>query len=163
MFIPRVAGLIAHLIESIDDPDYKIFRPRQIYTGPDKRTYKEFLKEDVIVSPEITSSNIQYFRPGFEMPSDDHELYQDLDFEKQFAAIKEFSGTNIGSRIRSWLSAKQSQSNLRQAKGSVTVRDEVKVVAPLVKESSTSRTETNAPNLLAGSKNSRVISSSKQT
>jgi hypothetical protein len=31
--IPRVAGLLAHWIEALDDPDYKIFRPRQVYTG----------------------------------------------------------------------------------------------------------------------------------
>lgn len=40
MFIPRVSGLIAHLIESIDDPDYKIFRPRQVYLGQDFRKYE---------------------------------------------------------------------------------------------------------------------------
>ncbi|KAJ3217545.1 hypothetical protein HK099_005435 [Clydaea vesicula] len=31
--VPRVAGFLAHWIESIDDPEYKIFRPRQIYVG----------------------------------------------------------------------------------------------------------------------------------
>jgi citrate synthase len=31
--IPRVAGLLAHWIEALDDPDYKIFRSRQVYTG----------------------------------------------------------------------------------------------------------------------------------
>eukprot|EP00835_Amoeboradix_gromovi_P004559 NODE_362_length_10118_cov_0.149117.p2 type:complete len:522 gc:universal NODE_362_length_10118_cov_0.149117:7149-5584(-) len=35
--IPRVSGLMAHALESIDDADYKIFRPRQIYTGYEKR------------------------------------------------------------------------------------------------------------------------------
>jgi citrate synthase len=30
MYIPRVAGYLAHLVESLDDPEYKIFRPRQV-------------------------------------------------------------------------------------------------------------------------------------
>eukprot|EP00834_Sanchytrium_tribonematis_P005639 NODE_355_length_8917_cov_1.682581.p1 type:complete len:553 gc:universal NODE_355_length_8917_cov_1.682581:5553-7211(+) len=37
--IPRVTGLMAHALESIDDTDYKIFRPRQIYTGYELRHY----------------------------------------------------------------------------------------------------------------------------
>jgi citrate synthase len=30
MCIPRVAGYLAHFVESLDDPEYKIFRPRQV-------------------------------------------------------------------------------------------------------------------------------------
>ncbi|KAJ3154556.1 hypothetical protein HDU86_004685 [Geranomyces michiganensis] len=37
--VPRVAGLVANCWESLDDPDYKIFRPRQIYTGEVLRSY----------------------------------------------------------------------------------------------------------------------------
>ncbi|KAJ3170840.1 hypothetical protein HK101_011322 [Irineochytrium annulatum] len=33
MCIPRVAGFMAHWQESLDDPEYKIFRPRQNYVG----------------------------------------------------------------------------------------------------------------------------------
>ncbi|KAH6561406.1 hypothetical protein BASA50_009503 [Batrachochytrium salamandrivorans] len=40
MFIPRVAGMLAHLIENIDDPEYKIYRPRQIYIGQGRRQYE---------------------------------------------------------------------------------------------------------------------------
>ncbi|ORY39029.1 citrate synthase [Rhizoclosmatium globosum] len=36
--VPRAAGLIAHWAESLDDPEYKIYRPRQIFWG-------EFLKD----------------------------------------------------------------------------------------------------------------------
>ncbi len=43
--IPRVSGLMAHALESIDDPDYKIFRPRQIYTGYELRSYPESAKD----------------------------------------------------------------------------------------------------------------------
>eukprot|EP00842_Homolaphlyctis_polyrhiza_P000299 jgi/Hompol1/126/HPOL_005238-RA len=39
MLIPRISGLIAHLVESIDDPEYKIFRPRQVYIGENRRPY----------------------------------------------------------------------------------------------------------------------------
>lgn len=169
MFIPRVAGLIAHLVESIDDPEYKIFRPRQIFTGSDLRKYEDFPKQDDNISPEIVSQNLQYFRPGFELPSINDDVYDDLDFDKQFAAIKESSGTHLGSRIRSWLSTKQSQKNLRISqtlKSSTSVPnakdespskvslDSVKMVKDGITKSDSTR-----PNLLAGSTHSRVISS----
>ena len=31
--VPRISGFIAHWLESLDDPEYKIYRPRQIFTG----------------------------------------------------------------------------------------------------------------------------------
>ncbi|TPX55492.1 hypothetical protein PhCBS80983_g05273 [Powellomyces hirtus] len=37
--IPRVAGWLAHWVESIDDKDAKIWRPRQVYTGEGRRAY----------------------------------------------------------------------------------------------------------------------------
>jgi citrate synthase len=37
--IPRVAGWLAQWDEMIGDPDQKIARPRQIYTGPERRDY----------------------------------------------------------------------------------------------------------------------------
>lgn len=37
--IPRVAGWLAHWVESLQDADNKIWRPRQLYTGPDRRPY----------------------------------------------------------------------------------------------------------------------------
>ncbi len=37
--IPRTAGWIAQLLEMVDDPDKKIARPRQIYTGRREVTY----------------------------------------------------------------------------------------------------------------------------
>ncbi|KAJ3170115.1 hypothetical protein HDU87_008832 [Geranomyces variabilis] len=37
--VPRVSGFVANCWESLDDPDYKIFRPRQIYTGEVLRRY----------------------------------------------------------------------------------------------------------------------------
>jgi citrate synthase len=35
--IPRVAGWLAQWLEMMRDPDQKIARPRQVYTGPDER------------------------------------------------------------------------------------------------------------------------------
>jgi citrate synthase len=35
--IPRVAGWLAQWLEMMQDPDQKIARPRQVYTGPDER------------------------------------------------------------------------------------------------------------------------------
>ncbi|KAH6570487.1 hypothetical protein BASA60_007695 [Batrachochytrium salamandrivorans] len=37
--IPRVAGWLAHWVESLDDKEGKIWRPRQVYVGEGKRAY----------------------------------------------------------------------------------------------------------------------------
>ncbi|KAJ3032620.1 hypothetical protein HDV00_007314 [Rhizophlyctis rosea] len=37
--LPRVAGWLAHWVELVDDPDAKIWRPRQVYVGEGKRSY----------------------------------------------------------------------------------------------------------------------------
>ena len=37
--VPRACGWLAHWLEAFDDPDQKLIRPRQIYTGPDEREY----------------------------------------------------------------------------------------------------------------------------
>ena len=37
--VPRTAGWIAHWTEQLTDPDQRIIRPRQIYTGYERRTY----------------------------------------------------------------------------------------------------------------------------
>ena len=41
MFIPRISGFLAHWVECLDDPEYKIFRPRQIYVGEELRYYND--------------------------------------------------------------------------------------------------------------------------
>jgi len=42
--IARTAGWVAHWLEQHEDPETKIGRPRQIYTGPVKRPYVEIGK-----------------------------------------------------------------------------------------------------------------------
>ena len=37
--IPRAAGWMAQWIESVEDPEWAIARPRQVYTGADQRAY----------------------------------------------------------------------------------------------------------------------------
>jgi citrate synthase len=37
--IPRTAGWLAHWLELLGDPEQKIARPRQVYTGPAQRDY----------------------------------------------------------------------------------------------------------------------------
>jgi len=37
--IPRTAGWLAHYAELLKDPEQKISRPRQLYTGADVRDY----------------------------------------------------------------------------------------------------------------------------
>jgi citrate synthase len=37
--IPRVAGWLAHWVESLQDADNKIWRPRQLYVGNDRRPF----------------------------------------------------------------------------------------------------------------------------
>jgi citrate synthase len=41
--IPRAVGWLAHWIEQLDDPENKIVRPRQLYTGPETREYEALL------------------------------------------------------------------------------------------------------------------------
>lgn len=47
--IPRVAGWLAHWNEAIQDESLKIWRPRQIYVGEDKRSYvpTEYRKNNI--------------------------------------------------------------------------------------------------------------------
>ena len=37
--VPRTCGWLAHWLEAFDDPEQKLMRPRQIYTGPEERDY----------------------------------------------------------------------------------------------------------------------------
>jgi citrate synthase len=38
--IARTSGWIAQWLEQVQDPEQKIVRPRQIYTGPGERSYE---------------------------------------------------------------------------------------------------------------------------
>lgn len=40
-----IAGALAHWIEALDDPEFKIYRPRQIYTGPSLVSYTSSTQE----------------------------------------------------------------------------------------------------------------------
>ncbi len=42
--IGRLPGWIAQWLESMNDPNWKLCRPRQIYTGPGKTDYAHFDK-----------------------------------------------------------------------------------------------------------------------
>jgi citrate synthase len=42
--IARTVGWVAHWQEMIADPNMRIGRPRQLYTGPAKRDYTEVAK-----------------------------------------------------------------------------------------------------------------------
>jgi citrate synthase len=37
--IPRMSGWLAHWEELLEDPEQRISRPRQLYSGPDERAY----------------------------------------------------------------------------------------------------------------------------
>ena len=50
--IPRTAGWLAQWNEMMVDPEQKIARPRQIYTGKDQRDYDEITKRQDAVVPE---------------------------------------------------------------------------------------------------------------
>ncbi|KAJ3077097.1 hypothetical protein HDU98_008532 [Podochytrium sp. JEL0797] len=47
--IPRAAGFVAHWQESLDDPEYKIYRPRQIFWG---EFVKDYAKDRSILDKE---------------------------------------------------------------------------------------------------------------
>ena len=49
--IARTAGWVAHWQEMIADPEMKIGRPRQLYTGPARRDYVPSRSADEGVSP----------------------------------------------------------------------------------------------------------------
>ncbi|KAJ3416981.1 hypothetical protein HDV05_007463 [Chytridiales sp. JEL 0842] len=57
MCVPRTAGFCAHWIESLDDPEYKIYRPRQIYMGENKRNFEQ--PEAVNAPPALTASYVR--------------------------------------------------------------------------------------------------------
>jgi citrate synthase len=42
--IARTAGWVAHWQEMVSDPNMKIGRPRQLYTGPTQRDYQPIEK-----------------------------------------------------------------------------------------------------------------------
>ena len=44
--IPRIAGWLAHWKEQLDREDLKIWRPRQIYVGKEKRPYVPLNERD---------------------------------------------------------------------------------------------------------------------
>ena len=59
--IPRVVGWLAHWKESIEDPSAKIWRPRQVYVGEEKRTYvplsqRQTAPEDVAKKDHIQTT-----------------------------------------------------------------------------------------------------------
>jgi citrate synthase len=61
--IPRTAGWLAQWSEMIDDPEQKIARPRQLYTGPDARDYAP-LGERAEVDERLTASSIASLGDG---------------------------------------------------------------------------------------------------
>jgi len=54
--IPRAAGWLAHWIEALDDPDNKIFRPRQVYLGENERPYRPIHRRDEQQVRELSAS-----------------------------------------------------------------------------------------------------------
>ena len=54
--IPRIAGWLAHWNEFLDDPDKKIVRPRQVYTGHRGREYELKVEREELVSPNLEST-----------------------------------------------------------------------------------------------------------
>ncbi|KAJ3323605.1 hypothetical protein HDV06_001629 [Boothiomyces sp. JEL0866] len=95
MFIPRVTGFIAHLVESLDDPEYKIFRPRQVYIGSERREYEKLESMELPqTAPMIESLRPQTMRPqsmfGTSLPSRNKEIQFNNamdEFEKELAEI----------------------------------------------------------------------------
>eukprot|EP01133_Synstelium_polycarpum_P019214 gene19214-23021_t len=74
--IPRAAGWLAHWVESISDPELRIFRPRQIYLG--KRGLKYTPMQSRVVQPQ---SELSSYASGFSsrrQVSDEHkEVYDE--------------------------------------------------------------------------------------
>jgi len=57
--IPRLSGWLAHWSEWIDDPEFRIYRPFQIYKGHDLREYEPMAsRKPVAADPKISRSAI---------------------------------------------------------------------------------------------------------
>ena len=56
--LPRAAGWLAHWVEMLDDPELRIYRPRQIYEGEDRRPFTPLhaRKEAKVQSPSTFHS-----------------------------------------------------------------------------------------------------------
>eukprot|EP00762_Andalucia_godoyi_P006335 ANDGO_05912.mRNA.1 Citrate synthase len=54
--IPRVAGWLAHWIESLSDPELRIYRPRQVYEGARDRKFIPMENRVKSVSPDLGTS-----------------------------------------------------------------------------------------------------------
>eukprot|EP00002_Diphylleia_rotans_P039174 TRINITY_DN901_c0_g1_i1.p1 TRINITY_DN901_c0_g1~~TRINITY_DN901_c0_g1_i1.p1 ORF type:complete len:495 (-),score=115.90 TRINITY_DN901_c0_g1_i1:67-1551(-) len=50
--IPRAAGWLAHWIEQLDDPELRIARPRQVYTGHEIREWVDIKDRDKAETPK---------------------------------------------------------------------------------------------------------------
>ncbi|KAI8819592.1 citrate synthase-like protein [Fimicolochytrium jonesii] len=76
--VPRVAGLIANCWESLDDPEYKIYRPRQIYTGEVIRKYSRAqerrLSLDNSALAYLQNDPLAAKRRGTADPNSSHEI-----------------------------------------------------------------------------------------
>lgn len=177
-FIPRVSGFIAHCIESLDDPEFKIFRPRQIYIGPEKRTYEPNRPETA--APAIASENTQtVFRPASltsHLQTDSREGLQTAleDFYNElanvdFAAQFENGGggsqreLRLGWSLKSWVRKRFGATSSPVAQGIIDKMqeemqelklDQEKLARPSVSDGP------HGPDLLAGSSHSRVIAKS---
>jgi len=59
--IPRTSGWVAHWLESLTDPDSKIYRPKQVYLGEENRKFipiddrKDETKRSIQTSSSIQS------------------------------------------------------------------------------------------------------------
>ncbi|KAL9658143.1 hypothetical protein ABK040_013055 [Willaertia magna] len=87
--IPRVCGWLAHWREMILDPNLKIFRPRQKYTGSDLRTYVPMEQRE----PESPYINVYYSSHSVRrLLTEEYWEKQkgdefDIEFEKQASRI----------------------------------------------------------------------------
>ncbi|KAI8915627.1 citrate synthase-like protein [Gorgonomyces haynaldii] len=100
MFIPRVSGMIAHLIEAIDDPEYKIFRPRQIYVGHVLRSYDNKDDEDAHLLPapptKIVDRKASRLSFGAQVTPSKAELEREMGLMQQTLERMNLSLGNLG-------------------------------------------------------------------
>ncbi|TPX60390.1 hypothetical protein PhCBS80983_g01809 [Powellomyces hirtus] len=127
MTVPRVAGFVANCWESLDDPEYKIFRPRQIYIGEVIRHYRPTLTRRMTNSmPSLEaqyrgSDPVAAKRRGTADPNtlaeiDDlitrtqdslEELNQKLvEIETAGPQSPSTDETGLGSRVSTWVSSR---------------------------------------------------------
>ncbi|KAI9098665.1 citrate synthase-like protein [Phlyctochytrium arcticum] len=123
--VPRVAGLVANCLESLDDPEYKIFRPRQIYIGETHRSYApttgrrttqvapaleaQYVRSDPIAARRRNVADPTTLAEIDDLISRTQRSLEDLNVKLgglEGSPLEEEGGTKIKDRLSTWVASR---------------------------------------------------------